>query len=453
MTLLQKPLMITLGALIASGSLFAANSSVATAATSTTAQHTAVVKQVKPLHLSKVTIASHSVKLKWTVLKHATRYHVQYTRGSSFKKHTTKVTTAKQLTVAGLKNNATYHVRVVAWEHKHRLKISNVISVKTHAAVAPKPTSSTSPTTTPTSAPVVANLSAGLAGVPNGGTATLKNGTYSFSNFALGEGGTAGYDVPASIAKIQGAGVDKTVLEMKSNSSTKAGSVPTASSTTNQLSLLVTHGTSLSDLTLQGTGQGHLYNGLRVHRANNTKVTNVKVAAIPGNKNYPPGETFGINDYRTNGSVYNNLEVDGANVGAAGFGGNNSENITITNAYFHNNPYSAGITFWQSSNITLTDVHSENNHGAFNFERDAGTINIVRPEWKNIGNAHAFSFNSDQASAKVNIYDPVLPAGTSKIYILVAKSYLGVTNKQQRSDIHVYVKGKDVTSSMVVFAG
>jgi hypothetical protein len=281
----------------------------------------------------------------------------------------------------------------------------------------------------------------------NGGRG-LAGGTYSFANFARN---SMGATVPTT--GLTGAGSDQTVLEMTPHSSTKAGTIPTRDYATNQLSLLEASGTPvLSGFTLQGTDQGHLYNGLRLEHATDARVTNVKVAAIPGNMNHPPGETFGINDYRTTGSVYCGLEIDGAGVGAAGFGANDSTNLTIRNAVSHGSPHSAGFTFWQSSDITLVDVTSTHNRGGLNFERDSGTISIVRPVLSALKNGHELSFNSDVASAKVTITDPVLPPD-GKLRILVVPTYLGRPNQQQKSDIHVLIGGVDRTRDVVRWVG
>ena len=124
--------------------------------------------------------------------------------------------------------------------------------------------------------------------------------------------------------------------------------------------------------------------------------------SIPGSRNYPFGETFGINDFRTTGSVYCGLEIDGAGVGAAGFGANDSANLTIRSAVSRDNPHSHGFTFWQSRDITLIDVASIDNRGGLNFERDSGTIRIVRPVLSGITSRHHISVNSDITSAEVS---------------------------------------------------
>jgi hypothetical protein len=246
---------------------------------------------------------------------------------------------------------------------------------------------------------------------------------------------------------INGAGIDKTVIEMKPHTSTRSGLVPTARGTTNQLSLLQAGGSPhLSNFTLRGTEQGHLYNGLRIGQASDARISNVKVTSVPGNDHMPPGETFGINDWRTTGSVYTGVEVDGGGVGAAGFGANSTRDITIRNSYFHDNPHSIGATFWQTNGITLEDVRSTNNRGGLNFERVSGSVRIVRPVLG--GNSDSdLSFGSDQASAKVTIIDPKTTSG-GKLRIRIYGSYNG-PNKQQRSDIKVLVNGVDRTAQLV----
>jgi hypothetical protein len=276
----------------------------------------------------------------------------------------------------------------------------------------------------------------------------LGAATYSIADFRAG---TDGAFLPT--AGLTGAGVDRTVIEMTPHSSSKGGRVPTAAYATNQLSLLEVNGSPhLSGFTLQGTDQGHLYNGLRIERATDARVTDVKVAAIPGATNYPPGETFGINDFRTTGSEYCGLEIDGAGIGAAGFGANDSTDLTIRNAVSHGNPHSHGFTFWQSRDITLVDVTSTHNRGGLNFERVSGAVSIVRPVLAAIAGGHDISVNSDRASAEVTITDPVLPA-SGKLRILVSARYHGVPNHQKRSDIHVVIGGVDRTADVVQWVG
>jgi hypothetical protein len=177
----------------------------------------------------------------------------------------------------------------------------------------------------------------------------------------------------------------------------------------------------------------------------NARIENVRVRSIPGNSRVNPGETFGIADFRSVGSVYRGVEVDGAGVGASALGLNNSSSTTISDSYFHNNPYSAGIAAWQSNNLTITDVITRNNRTGLNFERTSGTVKIVRPTIEN-NSAQDLYIGSDQGSAKITIIDPKF---SGKLRIRIPTDYWAGTNRQKKSDIRVIINGVDRTSSVV----
>ncbi|HEY9713550.1 MAG TPA: hypothetical protein V6C72_08765, partial [Chroococcales cyanobacterium] len=146
---------------------------------------------------------------------------------------------------------------------------------------------------TPAGLPGDGSLSAAVGGSKS---VHLKNGVYTFSNF---NGSThAGDTLPASIS-FSGSGMNSTVIEMNRDTSTHAREIPTTDgTTTNPFYLLKVEGGSptLSNFTLAGTDQGHLYNGLRMDHTSNALVKDVKVTHIPGNSRVNPGETFAIND-------------------------------------------------------------------------------------------------------------------------------------------------------------
>ena len=284
-----------------------------------------------------------------------------------------------------------------------------------------------------------------LGAATPGRVIALATGTYDWNDFGSN---LTGLDASASTAGFQGAGVDRTVLQMAPRTSTKAGSVPKALGTTNQLSLMrVTGSPVLSDFTLRGTDQGHLYNGLRVHQTADAKVTDVKVTSVPGDFDSPPGETFGINDFRTHGSVYRDVEVDGAKVGGAGFGTNNSSDVTVSGSSFHDSGYSHGATFWQTRNVTVEDTSATNNFRAgFNFERVTGDVRLQGTTTR--GNKLAdIRIGNDQGSAKYTIVDPHYSG--SKLRIMLTPTYMGRANLQKRSDIRVIVNGVDRTDQVV----
>ena len=254
---------------------------------------------------------------------------------------------------------------------------------------------------------------------------------------------------------LTGAGSSQTRIEMKAKTSTKASGVPTADFQTNQLYVLSfrTGTPMVKGFTLTGGDQGHLYNGLRIGETVNARVSDVRVTSVPGNNYFPPGETFGINDWKTDGSVYDNITVDGSGIGAAGFGINSSKNIAIKNSKFINNFHSMGVTFWDTSGtMDLTDVDVTNNRTGVNFENDRGVSNLTRVKFGNRqgGTPADIVLASTKGSVKLTVTDPILPAG-QKLKILAPANYEGQANQQLRSDIKVIVNGIDKTAEIVQF--
>jgi hypothetical protein len=241
---------------------------------------------------------------------------------------------------------------------------------------------------------------------------------------------------------------------MEPHSSTRGPEVPAAFPETNQLSLLRVTGrtTRLSDFTLLGTEQGHAYNGLRIEGVRGARVSDLCVVGIPGTDHQPPGETFGINDYRTVGSDYRSIVVDGRGVGAAGFGANSSRSVSIERSAFVNERYSAGATFWQVHGISLTDVRATGNGlVGLNFERVSGRVRIVRPVTGANGEGD-LRITSDFGSATYTIVDPRY-SGDRLTIVLPATYNGGRANRQRPGDVHVLIDGRDRTNEVVRFVG
>ena len=295
-----------------------------------------------------------------------------------------------------------------------------------------------------TSALAATSIVSIVNGTKSGQVVSLGSGTYTFSNFGSNK---IGLDLTGK-GGMKGTSSSATIVQMTAYSSTKASLVPTAAGTGNPLNLMAISGSpTLSNFTLQGTPQGHNYNGLKVASTTNAKLTNVKVLAIPGSGYNPPQETFAINDLHTSGSTYSNVTVDGQGVGASGLAANSSSNITITNSTFTGMKYSAGVALWQTKNATLTNVVTTNNRTGLNFERCSGTITVTSPTILNEGNQD-FYIGSDQGSAKITITNPTY---YGHLRIRVPVNYRGAANKQLRSDIKVLVNGVNKTSSIVTW--
>lgn len=310
----------------------------------------------------------------------------------------------------------------------------------------PAPTHSATPTPSPTTEPIpAAPLRTLVSRVSSSATLRLGTGAFRFSNFTddlLG--------VSLIGAGIHGDGTARTILEMTPHSSTKGSHASRAKGSTNQLSLMRAGGSpKLSDFTLLGTKQGHLYNGLRLSKTHDARLTNVRVKAIPGDDHVNPGETFGINDFRTSGTVYDGVEVDGAGVGATGIGTNMSNDVTIVDSYLHDNPHSAGAAFWETHGITLKHVISTDNKTGLNFERTSGSVLIDRPVFH--GNKVDLHIGSDRGSTRYTIIDPEYSG--SKLRIMLQPRYMGSHNDQKRSDIRVLVHGVDRTDQVVQWVG
>jgi hypothetical protein len=283
-----------------------------------------------------------------------------------------------------------------------------------------------------------------VSNTSSGAIVSLYSGTYGFSNFGTDN---IGLNL-AGKGGLNGAGTASTVVKMYAYSSTKGYLVPTATGTSNRLFLMnATGAAKLSNFWLQGTAQGHLYNGLKLSRGTGASVSNVKITAVPGAGYNPPQETFTINDQNGSGDRFSYIQEDGTNIAAVGIGANSASNISISNSSFVNNRYSAGVALWQVYNATLTNVVSKSNRTGLNFERCSGSITIKHPTIQYESNQDLY-IGSDQASARITITDPVY---SSHLRIRVPAVYRGVTNKQRRSDIHVLVNGVDRTSSIVTW--
>lgn len=275
---------------------------------------------------------------------------------------------------------------------------------------------------------------------------------YRFSDFSVPLGGPyrAGVAVGTPTALL-GSGVGRTVFSMRSRTSTHARSIPTGKLQSNPLALLRVSGatTRLSGFTLQGTNQGHPYNGLVVDRIAKPRVSDVQVRDVPGTSSAPPGETFGLDDQHTSGAVYTRVEVDGDGIGAALFGSNGSRNVTVCDSRFHDSGHSFGVAFWHVRNIRLTDVISTGNHRAgLSFERVSGTVTITRPVLTGNGEAD-MRIASDQGSATYRIVDPVF---TGKYFtVMLPPTYYSHPERQKRSQVHLIIHGKDVTTQRLRF--
>ena len=183
--------------------------------------------------------------------------------------------------------------------------------------------------------------------------------------------------MPIVAGDLVGRGIGQTVYTIAPRTSTH----PAPAGGTNQLYLLRSAsgatGREWAGFTLLGTdqGSGYTYNGFVLDHTVRHHLHDVLVRAVPGYKNYPPGETFGINLYRDTDSLVENVEIDGAGVSAAPIGTNSSTRVTYRNVNAHDCPFST-VTFWDTDTITVDGLRSVNNLFGLNFENDRGPISI-----------------------------------------------------------------------------
>jgi hypothetical protein len=244
----------------------------------------------------------------------------------------------------------------------------------------------------------------------------LPAGVFEVSNFQT----TAAIHIPANVKGIVGSGND-TIIRVKANTSTYAKSVPAQSTgQTNPLNIIkMNDGLQpqiLSHFWLQGTEQGHLYNGLSIGKSKpGSSVTNLLITGIPGNSNTPPGETFGLNWWRSSDSVTRDVEIDGYRwtgntyasrvkgvvVGSSGFGYNSHDRAKLYNVYVHD--HSTGMpTFWQSNNAQTWNLKSIRNKIAINHERSFGTVHHQPVFHSSLTRRH-ITFNSDIGDGTLTI--------------------------------------------------
>ncbi|WP_422391751.1 hypothetical protein [Arthrobacter sp. N1] len=217
----------------------------------------------------------------------------------------------------------------------------------------------------------------------------LPAGVFEVSNF---RDASVAIRVPKQVKGVIGEGRD-TILRIKPNTSTFGGTVPAqGTGQTNQLYVLrMNEGLVpqvLSNFWLQGTPQGHLFNGIMVGMSKpGTTVENLLITGIDGNAGSPPGETFGLNWWRGSDSITRDIEVDayqwsgdrfasrvrGAQVGASPIGYNSHDRGKLWNAFTHDSRFGMP-TFWQSNNSETWNLQSIRNVIGINHEESFGTV-------------------------------------------------------------------------------
>lgn len=271
------------------------------------------------------------------------------------------------------------------------------------------------------------------------------------------------------------------IIRLRPMSSTQASVVPTQSSkNTNQLTLMrlgpsgggVTAAVHCYGWTLAGTdqpngpnGQPHNYNGIVDYHGANSTYQCMKILGIPGDWNSPPGETFALNSYNTNGSIYEEVEVDGYNEAGSQVGGgvgmNGAVNIQIINCYFHDS-YVSGTTFsgaggaagtvsqnistvnhktWHEANHVVPNTGGKDFPG-INHEGVSGYVHHDHPDIKldnfaTLQSPHVFVGNLQDNVSDFVINEPNwhpelgYPGATNGAFVVsVPQTYAGSPNSQ-----------------------
>jgi len=226
------------------------------------------------------------------------------------------------------------------------------------------------------------NAAAAAVAALGGGTLVAPEGVFECDGFAQYEG-TCGFHLPAGVGLV-GAGPG-TQLRVRPRSMTAAqrATIPAASPSrpTNQLNVVTAAGgagTVFADFAVHGSDQdGALYNGLRLSRIAAPTVRDVLVRGIPGDLNSPPGETFGVNVYRSDGARLTRVEVDGRDdagrrVGAAGIGTNSVTDVELRDCSAHHLAHSHGLAMWQTERLTSWGFAASDNGGPSGGHAAAG---------------------------------------------------------------------------------
>lgn len=279
---------------------------------------------------------------------------------------------------------------------------------------------------------------------------------------------------------IIGSGVDKTVFQMRPNSSTKVSFVPTqAAGGTNGLYLMRLSKQLIvcRDFTLAGTDQPvdthtglpHLFNGFFNYITNGAQFYNVKISGVPGDATFPPGETFGFNCYKDQNTVITYMEVDGytwtysstvnpdgtlartrgAHRGGSPLGHNNSKNVKEYGCNFHDGFISTHTSSYSGSPTDINAVTSgvetyyctsanngsnqgwnhENTYGHIYHDHPSTTLNNTT--WT--GNHFLFDSRLGD-NADITINEPSWTNGFTNyngmFIVRIHPQYDGVTNTQ-----------------------
>ncbi len=245
---------------------------------------------------------------------------------------------------------------------------------------------------------------------------------------------------------VYGSGKGQTIFQVRPNTSTAAGRVPADTPTpqgkTNPLYVMrfQNNAPAAQGFTVQGTTQGHNYNGIQLYDLSNWTMRDVAVLGVPGSAGFEPGETFPIAVYRGTNITLDGITIDGQGKTATGIGVNFTGGFTLKNSTLGNTKYGSGISCYHSTgdmNFTNVDFRNNGFYGS-NWEDHKGTATYTNCTFGNNPNGDIGIFSTQ--SVKIRIQDPIV-GRTGKVYIRSARTLPDGTtpSAQLNSDINVYV--------------
>jgi hypothetical protein len=248
---------------------------------------------------------------------------------------------------------------------------------------------------------------------------TMPEGLFEFTGFTGGpfEGFRLGSTGAAGCRGIVGSGRD-TIIRPKANTTTadKGGQIAGT-----QFSIQSRNNVVLSNFTMKGTPQNGLsYGGFVLTSCHDAQISGLYLqGASPGYSNFPPGETFGMNLWKSNRAVVSDCEVDGRDdngvrVCASPIGWNSASDASVYRTYVHHG-LTGMLTFWKTINIYTEDFHSYSSATgggilsghAINHEQSSGTVRHVRPDLQLFGRYSNVTGHTDNSATHMSFGNTV----------------------------------------------
>lgn len=441
----------------------------------TVAVTTAAKTYAVPTGVAAAEVTESSLKVGWTAVADAPQYVLAIADNAAMTGAELRSLKENSTAVTGLKAGTTYYfqVRVTKADGTPLSAYSAPVTAATKAAAA-LPVAAVDPADWvrwESIAKPGENINTVLAKPElSGKILKLPAGVFEVSNF---RDASLAIKIPARVKGMIGEGRD-TIIRIKANTSTYGNTVPAQSTgRTNQLYIIrMNDGTQpqmLSDFWLQGTEQGHLYNGIMIGNSKpGTTFKNVLITGVPGDAGTPPGETFGLNWWRGSDSITRDIEVDGfrwtgdtfagrvkgALVGASPIGYNSHDRAKLYNAYTHDS--NVGMpTFWKSHNGETWNLQSIRNVIGINHEESFGTVHH-EPVVQDSKTRRHYTFMAKTGDGTLTIINPVNnewisttksgPVGLGKRVLMLTPTNYNGTNTNTIKTAPKIVLGDGVTA-------